>query len=86
MILPFDIGFTLSIFDDGVVNWGTFLAFMPITLVLISLIYTIKDFKLGNIEIGQSLKILLISIPILLFVLYIAFYGRYWSWEMFKIH
>jgi len=86
MILPFDIGFTLSIFNDGGVNLGTFLAFIPIILILISLIYTIKDFKSGNVEIVKPLKVTLVSIPILLFILYIAFYGKYWSWEMFKIH
>jgi len=86
LILPFDIGFTISLFDDGVFNWGTLLGFVPIVLIGLSLFFTMKDFK-GNRQSFTNLKIkiLLFSIPILLLILYIIFYGRYWSWQMFKL-
>lgn|GEM_PF-1804137 len=85
LILPFDIGFTISIFDDGAINWGTFLAFAPIILVSLSLFYTVKDFKSSAILLNQTVKILLFCIPILFFILYIVFYGKYWNWQMFKL-
>lgn len=85
LILPFVIGFTISIFDDGVINWGTFLAFVPIILISFSLFYTIKDFKKGSILLNQTVKILLFCIPILLFIIYVIVYGKYWNWQMFKL-
>lgn len=86
MILPFDIGFTISIFNDDIISWGTLLGFIPIVLMLLSLVYTIKGFnKVDAIGISQPLKILLVCIPISLSVLYIAFYGKYWNWQMFAI-
>ena len=86
LIVPFDIGFTISLFDDGVFNWGTLLGFIPIVLIGLSLFFTIKDFSTNHQNFtNRKVKILLFIIPILLLILYVIFYGRYWSWQMFKL-
>ncbi|HET8572413.1 MAG TPA: hypothetical protein VFL76_00955 [Edaphocola sp.] len=85
LILPFDIGFTVSLFDDGVFNWGTLLALLPIISIIASSFYTIKEFRRPKRALSQKVRILLFCTPILLFILYIIFYGQYWSWAMFRL-
>lgn len=85
LILPFAVGLTVGIFEDGGVNWGIILAFLPIVLILLSLLFTVKDFKTGEIILSRTVKIMLIGAPILLFLLYIGLYGKYWNWQIFKL-
>ena len=89
LIVPYNMGFTKSVFDDGVFNWGVLIAILPTLLILFSLFFTAKGllFKDTVITIpsGLTAKILLAGIPIALFLLYLIFYGKYWSWQMFKM-
>ncbi len=86
LLLPFDIGFTISLFDDGVFNWGTLLGFSPIVGTIMSLFYSIKAFRVNKLmSMNRGLRIFLFLMPILMFVLYVVFYGKYWSWGIFKI-
>lgn len=89
LIIPYSIGFTKSIFDDGVFNWGVLIAILPTVLILFSVFFTAKSLFVKGAVIktpsGSTVKILLASIPVALFLLYLVFYGKYWSWQMFKI-
>ncbi|MFC0317952.1 MULTISPECIES: hypothetical protein [Olivibacter] len=86
LILPFDIGFTAGVFEDGLFNWGVVLGFVPIILVLLSLFYTVKELKVkGEQALSNIVRITMIGVPILLSILYIVIYGKYWSWQMFGI-
>jgi hypothetical protein len=89
LIVPYNIGFTKSVFDDGVFNWGVLIAILPTVLILFGIFFTAKGllFKDTVIKIpsGLTAKILLAGIPIALFLLYLIFYGKYWSWQMFKV-
>jgi hypothetical protein len=89
LIVPYNIGFAKSVFDDGVLNWGVLIAMLPTLLILFSLFFTAKGLMLKNAVVkmpsGLTSKILLAGIPIALFLLYIIFYGKYWSWQIFRI-
>ncbi len=89
LIVPYNIGFTKSVFDDGVFNWGVLIAMLPTLLILFSLFFTAMGllFKGTVMKTPQGLtaKMLLAGIPIILFLLYLIFYGKYWSWQMFKV-
>lgn len=89
LIVPYNIGFAKSVFDDGVLNWGVLVAILPTLLILFSLFFTAKGLMLKNAVVkmpsGLTSKILLAGIPIALFLLYIIFYGKYWSWQIFRI-
>ena len=85
LILPFDITFTISLFQDTTFSWGTLFGFVPILLSFLSLFYSIRGFRIEGRMLfkNQKIRLLLFWIPILLFILYFAVYGRYWSWQMF---
>jgi hypothetical protein len=89
LIVPYNIGFAKSVFDDGVFDWGVLVAILPTLLILFSLFFTAKGLMLKNAVVkmpsGLTSKILLAGIPIALFLLYIIFYGKYWSWQIFRI-
>lgn len=89
LIVPYNISFAKSVFDDGVLNWGVLIAMLPTLLILFSLFFTAKGLMLKNAVVkmpsGLTSKILLAGIPIALFLLYIIFYGKYWSWQIFRI-
>lgn len=89
LILPFSVIFLKGILADGIFNWGILLA-LPLILILFSTYITAKyllsrNVVLAGIPTGASVKILLAVIPLILFVLYLLFYGKYWSLGMFKV-
>ncbi len=63
---------------------------MPAILAILSTYFTVKallkkdDISL-NMPSNRYLKGLLAAIPLVLFFLYIIFYGRYWSWDIFSL-
>jgi hypothetical protein len=89
LIVPYNIGFAKSVFDDGFFDWGVLVAILPTLLILFSLFFTAKGLILKNAVVkmpsGLTSKVLLSGIPIVLFLLYLIFYGKYWSWQMFRI-
>ncbi len=87
LLLPFDIGFTIGIFEEESLNWGTLLALIPIVLTLLTLIYSIKELRsTEKLKIGNRIiKVTMVALPLLLLLLYILFYGKYWSWQMFVV-
>lgn len=90
LILPYNVGFAKGVFDDGVFNWGILLALLPIVLILFSTYFTVKPLLvkgtlISGIPSNAIAKLFLSGIPIALFILYLILYGKYWSWQMFKI-
>ncbi len=89
LILPFNLVFSYAIIEDGIFNWITLFGILLLILVLTGFLLTIKEIlkKDANINTfkGRNTKLLLSSIPITLFILYLLFYGDYWNWQMFKI-
>lgn len=88
MMVPYGINFTLGIIEDGVLNFGILLV-IPFLLVLltiyISITYLQKDEKI-IFSINNTINFILVMAPILMIVLYIFFYGKYWSLYEFIIH
>lgn len=84
LIVPYNIGFTKGVFDDGVFNWGVLVAVIPTFLILFSIFFTAKGLlfrdTVAKVPWGLTAKILLTGTPIVLFVLYLILYGRYLSW------
>ncbi len=89
LIVPYNIGFARSVFDEGVLNWGVLIAILPTLLILFSLFFNVRGLMVKNAVVkmpsGLTPKILLAGIPITLFLLYLIFYGKYWSWQMFSV-
>lgn len=64
------------------------ISLLPPLLILTSIYLTIKSLVKRNrnylVE-NKSLKIILTVLPILLFLLYLIIYGKYWSMEFFDV-
>jgi hypothetical protein len=89
-MLPYSIMFLKGVFDDGVFNWVLLLSIVPFLLIGTGAYLSSKTLLQNNepirgIMIAGTYKLLLSGMPILLFVLYLIFYGKYWSWDMFKL-
>lgn len=90
LILPFSVMFLKGIFEDEIFNWGLLLITLPLILTFISIYFTVKSLLnknglLPDIQANKLVKLLLFVTPILLIILYLIFYGRYWNWNMFKM-
>jgi len=81
-IVPYSIFFLKGVLDDGGFNWVVILAAFPLLLLSFNLYGGLK--LLLNKEENEKIrgrsnyKIFLSALPLLLFVLYIAIYGKYW--------
>ena len=88
IILPFNLMFSKGIFDDGVLNIGVLLL-IPTILNIASLYLTSRFLLIGTpsskLSNNNFANMSMAVIPILLLVLYLICFGRYWSWQMFKI-
>lgn len=90
LILPFSIMFLKSVFEDEIFNWSLLLITLPSIFVFISIFFTTKSLfnkngLLLDIQANKLIKFLLFITPILLLILYLIFYGKYWNWNMFKM-
>lgn len=91
LILPYSLMLLSELLGElkGRWKWGILLLVIPSVAVLFSTGFTVKALvtktTMPNIAQNNISKILLASIPIAFFLLYLVLYGKYWSWEMFKI-
>lgn len=90
LMLPYMLIIVRGVFEDRVFNLGILVSIVPTVLILLSTYFTIKSLStkttfFSGIPSGAIVKLLLSGIPLALFVLYLLFYGKYWSWEMFRI-
>ena len=88
MLLAYGISTFLGVIEDGVFNWGI-LILTPIVLTVIniylSLNILLSKSAMPNIPKYRVIKAILSSIPIILFVLYVIFNGKYWNIYEFRI-
>lgn len=90
LILPYVSMFTVQFLMEyrGALHWSVILILLPSIMVLISLCLTIRLLmakELVSISSNKYLRVLLASIPIIMFLLYLALYGNEWNWEMFNV-
>lgn len=90
LILPYSVMFIMGVIDDGVFNFGVLLVLLPILLIYLCLYFILKSLLGKNsvikgLPVNKVSKVILAAIPILLFIIYIACTGKYWSWDVFKI-
>lgn len=89
LMLFYSIRVIAGILIEDRIDWAVLLIIIPALIVLISTYLTIKYlFKrvtLSGIPSNATIKTILAIAPIALFVLYLIFYGQYWSWEMFTL-
>ncbi len=90
LILPYILLFTKGVLDDGFLHAVTALAILPLLLVLFGIYYNVmllrtKIVESPSILTNRIVKLLLSSVPVGLFLLYLILYGQYWSWENFKV-
>lgn len=91
LMLPYSLMLLSELFGAlrGRWKWGILLIVIPSATVLFSTGFTVKALittkNMSDIAPNSVSKILLVCIPIALFILYLFLYGKYWSWEMFKI-
>jgi hypothetical protein len=88
MIVPYGINVILGIIEDGVLNLGILLA-VPFLLVLLTIYLSItylKKYKEIKLPVHNIINIILAIIPVLLIILYLFFYGKFWSLNEFIIH
>ena len=93
LMLPYIIGFISGILSD--IFAGTnfhfiiLLMFLPPILVITGIYLSIKGLiskkKIFFETTNETLKIILAIIPIFLFIMYLLFYSKYWSWETFNV-
>jgi hypothetical protein len=88
MLLAYGISTFLGVIEDGVFNWGI-LILTPFVLTLISIYLSLNILlskrEMPNIPKDKVIKVILSSIPIILFALYLIFYGKYWNIYEFRI-
>jgi len=81
-IIPYSFFLLKEALDDGGFNRVVILAALPLLLLFFNLFGGIKLLlsKINDSKIRgrRSYKIFLSAFPLLLFVLYVAFYGKYW--------
>lgn len=92
LMLPYSLMFVGHLFNgySGKWRWGIMLIMMPSAFVLLNLHFTVKALFTNKTELppvatSNIIKAILSLMPILIFILYIFLYGKYWSWEMFEI-
>ncbi len=88
-ILSFTVGIFSAVFSGAGISFMILLMFVPSILVLLSLYFSAKGILnkqyLTSSTLNAIVKLVLAVFPIFLFILYLIFYGNYWSWEMFNI-
>jgi hypothetical protein len=80
--------FLKGILEDGILNWSGILILptpLPIIRIWLTGMALIGKETTIIIQGNPIAKLVLAGSPVGLFVLYIAFYGRYWDWGMFKL-
>jgi hypothetical protein len=83
-IFPYNILFVISLFQDWSFSLNLLLVTIPSILVLGCIYITVKylftkGYFVSIKSINETTKILLYVMPILLFIIYIIRYGRYWN-------
>ena len=86
LILPYSILSSFYLFLDWKFSWGLLFFTIPLLIILLSLYISIKyllnkDSVQALNPISSTTKIILALLPILLFILYVIKYGRYWNLE-----
>lgn len=88
MLLAYCISTFLGVIEDGVFNWGV-LILIPFILTLISIYLSFNTLlgkrEMPNIPKDKVIKAILSIMPILLFALYLVFYGKYWNIHELRI-
>lgn len=93
IILPYLIGFTNGIFNDFI-NGSSLIVFLfaiPILFILLTLYFNFKilsdkNYSRVRIEaISFKVKIVLVLFPLILALMYVLVYGKYWNWQMFNV-
>ncbi|RCR65965.1 hypothetical protein [Larkinella punicea] len=77
-----------GIIEEGSFNWGLFILspfFLTLTSIYFSLNALYGTKKISNLPKDKNIKLILSSIPIILFTLYLIFYGKFWNINEFKI-
>lgn len=80
-MLPYFIGFSVSVLDDGSFNWGVVLSLLPVTLILLALFLSARQlfFRKGiilSMPTNSLIRAVLAAIPVGLILLYFLFYGK----------
>lgn len=86
LMLPYSLIFIWHLFSEnrGMWNWTMVLIIIPSVLVLLNTYFTVKSLFVNKgmvspVAVNSVSKVLLAAVPVLIFLLYLAFYGRYWS-------
>lgn len=88
MLLAYGVSTFLGVIEDGVFNWDILILtpfILTLTSIYLSINILIGKRQISNILKDKIMKVILSSIPIMLFVLYLIFYGKFWNINEFKI-
>jgi hypothetical protein len=88
LVLPFNIMFIKTVIQEQNISKGIVVAAIPFILTITSVILILQFFfrkktLIAEVKGSRYLKMLLASTPIILFFLYLFFYGKNWIQYLF---
>ena len=89
LMVPYSFEVLFGLMKEGHFKWSLLFIIIPTLLILLSNFFTAKALfvKKSTIRIpsGVMTRVMLAGIPLVIFLLYLVFFGKYWSSQMFGI-